>query len=65
MFENLTERLSRTVQQLRGKGRLTEDGIRDTNSAYTPAMLNTPKASTELTTCTVMPVEISSSGMTS
>jgi len=30
MFENLTERLSRTVQQLRGKGRLTEDGISDT-----------------------------------
>jgi len=27
MFENLTERLSRTVQQLRGKGRLTEEGI--------------------------------------
>ena len=30
MFENLTDRLSRTVQQLRGKGRLTEDGVRDT-----------------------------------
>jgi signal recognition particle subunit SRP54 len=30
MFENLTERLSRTVQQLRGKGRLTEDGISET-----------------------------------
>jgi signal recognition particle subunit SRP54 len=30
MFENLTERLSRTVQQLRGKGRLTEDGIKAT-----------------------------------
>ena len=30
MFENLTERLSRTVQQLRGKGRLTEDGIQAT-----------------------------------
>ncbi len=29
MFENLTQRLSRTVQQLRGKGRLTEDGVRD------------------------------------
>ena len=29
MFETLTERLSRTVQNLRGKGRLTEDGIRD------------------------------------
>jgi signal recognition particle subunit SRP54 len=28
MFENLTERLSRTVQQLRGKGRLTEDGVK-------------------------------------
>jgi len=30
MFENLTDRLSQTVQQLRGKGRLTEDGIRET-----------------------------------
>ncbi len=30
MFENLTERLSRTVQQLRGKGRLTEDGVKAT-----------------------------------
>ena len=30
MFENLTERLSRTVQQLRGKGRLTEEGISQT-----------------------------------
>lgn len=30
MFENLTERLSRTVQQLSGKGRLTEDGVRET-----------------------------------
>jgi signal recognition particle subunit SRP54 len=30
MFENLTERLSRTVQQLRSKGRLTEDGISET-----------------------------------
>jgi len=30
MFENLTERLSRTVNQLRGKGRLTEDGIKAT-----------------------------------
>jgi len=30
MFENLTERLSRTIQQLSGKGRLTEDSIRET-----------------------------------
>jgi len=30
MFENLTDRLSRTVNQLKSKGRLTEDGIRDT-----------------------------------
>jgi signal recognition particle subunit SRP54 len=30
MFENLTERLSRTMQQVRGKGRLTEDGIKAT-----------------------------------
>jgi len=30
MFDNLTERLSRAIQQLGGKGRLTEDSIRDT-----------------------------------
>ena len=30
MFENLTDRLSRTVKQLRGRGRLTEDGIKAT-----------------------------------
>jgi signal recognition particle subunit SRP54 len=39
MFENLTERLSRTVQQLRGKGRLTEDGIRETLREVRIAML--------------------------
>jgi len=30
MFENLTERLSQAMRQLSGKGRLTEDSIRDT-----------------------------------
>ncbi|MCU0936942.1 MAG: signal recognition particle receptor subunit alpha, partial [Gammaproteobacteria bacterium] len=30
MFENLTERLNRTLKNLRGQGRLTEDNIRDT-----------------------------------
>jgi signal recognition particle subunit SRP54 len=30
MFENLSERLSRAAQSLRGRGRLTEDNIRDT-----------------------------------
>ena len=30
MIENLTERLSRTVTQLRGKGRLTEEGVKAT-----------------------------------
>ena len=29
MFENLTDRLSKTLQNLRGQGRLTEDNIRD------------------------------------
>ena len=29
MFENLTERLGRTLQDLRGRGRLTEDNIKD------------------------------------
>ena len=30
MFDNLTERLTRAMQQLSGKGRLTEESIRDT-----------------------------------
>ena len=30
MFESLTERLTRTLKNLRGQGRLTEDNIRDT-----------------------------------
>jgi len=29
MFENLTERLARTVRDMRGLGRLTEDNIKD------------------------------------
>ncbi len=29
MFDNLTQRLSRTMQQLRGKGRLTDESIQD------------------------------------
>jgi len=29
MFDNLTERLARTVKDLRGRGRLTEDNIKD------------------------------------
>ena len=29
MFENLSERLLRTVKNLRGQGRLTEDNIKD------------------------------------
>ena len=29
MFENLTERLGRTLQDLRGRGRLTEDNVKD------------------------------------
>jgi len=30
MFDNLTQRLTQTLQKLRGKGRLTEDSIRET-----------------------------------
>ena len=29
MFENLTDRLSKTLKNLRGQGRLTEDNIKD------------------------------------
>jgi signal recognition particle subunit SRP54 len=44
MFENLTERLSRTVHQLRGKGRLTEDGIRATLREVRIALLEADMA---------------------
>ena len=30
MFDSLSQRLTQTMQKLRGKGRLTEDGIRET-----------------------------------
>ena len=29
MFQNLSERLSKTIKTLRGQGRLSEDNIRD------------------------------------
>ena len=39
MFENLTDRLSRTLQNLRGKGRLSEDNIRDSLREVRMALL--------------------------
>ena len=39
MFENLTDRLSRTLQNLRGQGRLTEDNIRDSLREVRMALL--------------------------
>jgi signal recognition particle subunit SRP54 len=39
MFENLTERLSRTVKNLRGQGRLTEENIKDTLREVRMALL--------------------------
>jgi signal recognition particle subunit SRP54 len=39
MFENLTERLSQAMRQLGGKGRLTDEGIRDTLREVRIAML--------------------------
>ena len=39
MFENLTERLNRTLRNLRGQGRLTEDNIRDTLREVRMALL--------------------------
>lgn len=39
MFENLTERLSRTLKNLRGQGRLTEDNIQDTLREVRMALL--------------------------
>ena len=39
MFENLTDRLTRTLRNLRGQGRLTEDNIRDTLREVRMALL--------------------------
>ncbi|HHO69646.1 MAG TPA: signal recognition particle protein [Gammaproteobacteria bacterium] len=39
MFENLTERLSRTLKNLRGQGRLSEDNIKDTLREVRMALL--------------------------
>ena len=39
MFESLTERLTRTLKNLRGQGRLTEDNIRDTLREVRMALL--------------------------
>ncbi len=39
MFETLTDRLSRTLKQLRGQGRLTEDNIRDSLREVRMALL--------------------------
>ena len=39
MFENLTDRLSRTLQNLRGQGRLTEDNIRESLREVRMALL--------------------------
>ncbi|MFT7053182.1 MAG: signal recognition particle subunit SRP54 [Psychromonas sp.] len=39
MFENLTERLSKTLKNISGKGRLTEDNIKDTLREVRMALL--------------------------
>ncbi len=39
MFENLTQRLGRTLRNLRGQGRLTEDNIKDTLREVRMALL--------------------------
>lgn len=39
MFENLTERLSRTLKNISGRGRLTEDNIKDTLREVRMALL--------------------------
>ena len=39
MFENLSERLGRTLKSLRGQGRLSEDNIKDTVREVRMALL--------------------------
>ena len=39
MFENLTQRLNRTLKNISGKGRITEDNIKDTLREVRTALL--------------------------
>jgi len=39
MFDNLSERLGKTIKNLRGQGRLTEDNIKDTLREVRMALL--------------------------
>ena len=39
MFDNLTERLNRTLKNISGKGRITEDNIKDTLREVRTALL--------------------------
>ena len=39
MFENLTQKLTRTLRNVTGKGRLTEDNIKDTLREVRMALL--------------------------
>ena len=39
MFDNLTQRLARTIKNLRGQGRLTEDNIKETLREVRMALL--------------------------
>ena len=39
MFDNLTDRLSRTLRNISGRGRLTEDNVKDTLREVRMALL--------------------------
>ena len=41
MFDNLTARLSRTVESLRGRGRITEENVAETLSAADGCIVGT------------------------
>ena len=46
MFENLTDRLSKTLKNISGKGRLTDDNIKDTLREVRMALLEATKEGT-------------------
>ena len=44
MFDNLTDRLSRTLRNISGRGRLTEDNVKDTLREVRMALLEAGSA---------------------
>ena len=54
MFESLTQRLSGTIERLRGRGRLTEENIREATREVRIALLEADVALPVVPACAIL-----------